>query len=276
MIQINQTILNVGNIDGGLPQQKKKILETMAKSRTVYRYHTMDQLDFELQMRTEIIKAANLFSKSGVQFAATFSTTKGNEMYWSQTSQGGLALKPNATPHAGIEDIFMNGNKYAVECATATVIIFYKAVLESIRTNYFNQLFSNLVLYDWQYDQDLGLIVYRGTDFLPGDCVYFNNPDVDPRISHLRGENSIILEENLYFGHGAGIKTRQETIQFLNSTRKPNAKISAYLMDLIARLNFSYLLRYRRPTNRQLSTQPSIYDSSSLVMSVIGSKTYIF
>ena len=272
LIKINQKVTDFSQIGSGMMANKKsKILELMSKYNKVYEYETIEQLDFELDIRLQIIKAAELLFKSGVQFA-TFQSSKCNEKYWRLTEKGAFALKPNVLPQTAIEDIFLNGSKYSFECATAMVIIFYKAVLESIDKKQFNTLFSDLYLYDWQYDQDLDLRTYEGTDFLPGDCVYFKNPDHDPQTPQWQGENVIILDENLYYGHGIGIATSQDIIYVLNTKRKKNPSKSAFLTHQITRLHSHSLHPYKLKTFRK---RPMFQQVSNLIISNIGSKTFL-
>lgn len=271
VITINQKLMEVSQIGHGISSSEKlHIIELMGKSSRVYEYESIEQLEFELEMRLQTIHAAVLLYKSGAKFA-TFRTSKCNEKYWTLTEKGAFVLKPNVLPQTGIEDIFMNGKKYAFECATAIVIVFYKAVLESIDKNQFNRLFSGLYLYDWQYDQDLDLRIHEGTDFLPGDCVYFKNPEYHPNTPHWQGENAIVMDQNLYYGHGIGFRTGKFIIDFLNSKRKENSHQSAFLMRRIMRLNFHYFSHFRSQALRENSFQ----HSSQLIISKIGSKTYL-
>ncbi len=147
-----------------------------------------------------------------------------NEKYWKRTDNGGFQLLPTVSPHQAIDDIFYNGHEYAFECATAVIIIFYKAVLNNIGKANFNRLFADLYLHDWQYDEDLELHGYKGSDYLPGDCAYFKNPDYNPDTPQWKGENTIVLDETLYFGHGIGITTRERIIEVLNLKRKRRRK----------------------------------------------------
>ncbi|HWO95050.1 MAG TPA: protein-glutamine gamma-glutamyltransferase [Bacillus sp. (in: firmicutes)] len=275
MIKINQKWIDASQIDSGvLSKEALKILQSMGKYSKVFEYETMAQLEFELALRLQIMEAAVSLYNSGVRFA-TFRTSKCNEKYWRRTEKGAFILKPNVLPQTGIEDIFRNGNKYAFECATAMVVVFYKAVLESIDKNQFNRLFAGLYLYDWQYDKDLDLNSHNGTDFLPGDCVYFKNPDYNPKTPQWQGENAIILDENLYYGHGIGITTRDVIIGFLNTKRKKNPKHTAFLTPQIVRPNFYYLSRFSPTRFRENHLKhPHFCHFSNVIISDIGSKTY--
>lgn len=119
-------------------------------------------------------------------------------------------------------------------------------------------MFSNLLLYDWHVDEDLGIKTKKGEDYLPGDCLYFKNPDFDPQTPQWQGENTIYLGNGLHYGHGIGIKTKEEIIDTLNRKRKRNATKSAYLLPQTTRVNFIYLSQfanslenYRLPINHQ-------------------------
>jgi protein-glutamine gamma-glutamyltransferase len=277
MIIVNQKMLSADENHHWMSSREKlKIIEMMGHYSQVYEYQTIDQLDFELEMRVQILKAAVLLDKSGAKFT-WLSNSKCNEKYWRRTPNGAFILRTNVSPHTGIADIFVNGAKYAFECATAIVIIFYKAVLDSFGKNVFDQLFSGLYLYDWQHDQDLDLLVHNGTDYLPGDCVYFKNPEYNPRTPQWRGENSIVMGKNLYYGHGIGMRTSQFIIDYLNKKRHEHSHQSAFLTTEITRLNFRYLSQFSFKAPRDPAfTHPSLYQPFKLVRAGIGSKTYIF
>nr|WP_325049992.1 hypothetical protein [Cohnella faecalis] len=68
------------------------------------------------------------------------------------------------------------------------VIILYKATLDSIGKDTFNAYFKDLFLYDWNYDNNLKLItVENKNEAYPGDVLYFENPDFDPKTPEWRG-----------------------------------------------------------------------------------------
>lgn len=152
-------------------EKSQEILELMVKYREAYMYENMEQLRFELIVRINTIDAAHDLLKSKAKFA-TFAGSYCNDEYWTLNRKGAFILKKGILPSDAIKDIFENGDKYAFECATAIVIIFYKAVLDSIGKNAFNYLFSNIVLYDWHYDEDLGITTKSGNDFLPLGIAY--------------------------------------------------------------------------------------------------------
>lgn len=223
-----------------LPEMEASIYKELQKSELPHYYRSWKQLNFELLLRKNIIEAAIALDKSPVEFKI-FQESRFNELYWTKTMSG-YRLKPMVLPSDAIVDIFENGHEYGFECSTAIVIIYYYAVLKSINVNAFNRLFQNLLVWDWSYDEDLRIITKVGTEFIPGDVLYFHNPDFLHPV--WIGENTVLLGENSYFGHGIGMGTKEEMIQALNSLRKPNATKSAYVLTQYSRLDFHYLSQF--------------------------------
>ncbi|MFC7064191.1 protein-glutamine gamma-glutamyltransferase [Halobacillus seohaensis] len=222
---------------------EKMIIQSMSEAPEVYSYEYVSEFNFEVQLRKNIIDSAGVMHQSEVQFA-TFNTTRSNPEYWIVTQPGGLMLRQGVKPSEGIEDIFKNSAQYGFECAGAMLIILYHAVLKAIGEYAFNRLFPDLYIYSWHADPDLGIYPTYTDNFILGDIVYFRNPDVDPQIAHWRGENAVVLENGLYFGHGIGVLTAQQMIEALNRTRKPGATQSAYLTNLIVRPSFKHLEKF--------------------------------
>lgn len=236
MIFIMGTFLNQPP-PANLSETERLIYEALQKSETRHSYQSWRQLYFELKLRSHIIEAARELHSSGATFGI-FQESKFNPQYWTKTNRG-YKLKPFIPPSVAIEDFYKNGHEYVFECSTAIVIVYYYAVLKSINRAAFNQLFQNLLVWDWSYDEDLRIITKVGTDFIPGDVLYFYNPD--HRHFAWIGENTVYLGNNEYFGHGIGIKTREDMIQALNTLRKPDARKSAYVLSQHSRLDFHYL-----------------------------------
>ena len=216
------------------------IIQKMHESPIDYAYSSIYELAFELKLRKNIIISARAMNQSDADFEV-FSNARCNPKYWNLTNMGGFQLKFDVLPSHAIQDIFKNSSLYAFECATAMVMIYYHAVLNSMGEEVFNQFFNNLYLYSWHFDSDLGITSMPAQQFLPGDVVYFKNPDVDPNTSWWRGENAVVLEDDSYFGHGIGIMSRDKIIQALNKRRIPNSNQSAYLTDQVTRPNFTHL-----------------------------------
>jgi protein-glutamine gamma-glutamyltransferase len=203
-------------------------------------------VQYEWAIRSRVEQSARALNYSGVQFEI-FEKSRCNERYWKRTANGGFLLKSGISPSVAIRDIYESGSLYAFECATAILMVLYKAVLESIQEEKFNSLFAALYLQAWQYDADLRLkITHNLQEVKPGDVVYFKNPDVNPQTPYWRGENAVQLSNHLYYGHGMGIVTGEEIIARLNSARKLGSIISAYLTDTIVQLDYTYLFAISR------------------------------
>ncbi|WP_036720140.1 protein-glutamine gamma-glutamyltransferase [Paenibacillus harenae] len=241
----------------GLSELEREILREKQRSPVTYRYSSLDALEFELKMRYHTVEAAKAMYASGVSFA-TFDTSRCNERLWIRTPNGGFQLRRGVLPSVGINDIFYNGRLYAFECAGAIIIVFYKAALDTLGDAVFNAYFQNLFLRDWQHDRDLSLItVNNRNEAYPGDVLYFKNPDHDPDTPEWQGENVVMLDDNLYFGHGIGIESGQDIIAALNRMRRPGSRISAYLQDLVVYPDFEFLRRLTVRNDVRAST--SIY-----------------
>ncbi|PYZ98203.1 protein-glutamine gamma-glutamyltransferase [Alteribacter lacisalsi] len=247
MIRINQERLRIDTLNmSSLSPEQQRILRLMDGYREVFDYASLHELFFELYLRVHILRASYLLNESGASFA-TFTTSFCNDYLWYRTGRGGFYLRPGVPTHIGLNDIFTNGSLYAFECAVAIVIVFYKAVLDALGPSVFNRLFPHMYLFSWEADSSLGMHAHVSSDYIPGDCVYFENPDFNRATPEWRGENAILMNVDLYFGHGIGIVDSKTIIGFLNDKRMPNARRSAFLNNFIVRPNFRYLSQFYRP-----------------------------
>jgi protein-glutamine gamma-glutamyltransferase len=220
------------------------IIKRMQEAKLIYSYQTLDELLFELNVRKNIINSAKEMSKGKAKFNI-FKNSRGNPQYWELSNIGIFQLRRGTKPADAIRDIFINSSLYTFECATAIVMIYYYALLKIIGNPKFNAIFQNLILYSWHLDFDYKIYTFYGKHLLPGDVVYFDNPDVDSKTYWWRGQNVIDLGDGTYFGHGFGIRTNEEMIELLNEKRKPGSKNSAYLTNLITRPSFKDLALLR-------------------------------
>lgn len=235
MIVVAGTALNPAALedtyDSGSVQ--RALLNTMAKSANTYQYSNQSQLQIELDLRSEIVNAAYALNQSGLNFAG-FHDTRCNEAYWTRTMNGGFRLNSGANAAAAISDIYTNGRAYATECATAMMIVYYKALLATLGETVFNQTFTSIYLMNWDIREPLlaavGMIA-KVDEMLLGDRGYFVNPDVNPQTPQWQGENVIVLPNNLYYGHGIGLTTADRIIRSLNANRKPGAAKKAHFIE---------------------------------------------
>ena len=223
---------------------KSKIINTMHASTYTYRYSSNEELLFVLETRKNIVKASKMLFRSRMRFR-TFKESECNEYFWKRTEEGGFLIKDSVTPSQAINNIYTHGRIYGTECATAIVIVYYKAVLDTFDDKLFNRLFSDIYLMDWQnLNGNLTVNTYRKPpDFFAGDCRYFKNPDVDPLTPEWQGENAIDLGNNYYYGHGLGISSSDDIIHALNKHRKEDSDVSAYLLDSCTVLDFESLFK---------------------------------
>jgi protein-glutamine gamma-glutamyltransferase len=236
------TVSGMNSIDPSLFSGiERAIFMKKDQSPIVYRYESLTQLRFELNLRIKILEASNGLLRSKAAFASS-KKSRCNTIFWNLTTFGGFALKRGILPSTAIRDIFTNGALYAFECSTAIIIVLYKAVLDSIGEFRFNQYFADLLLWYWVHDKDLRFITINNSrESYPGDILYFNNPDFNPDTPEWRGENVVKFDENLYYGHGIGIINAEGIIARLNKLRKPNSTRSAYLLEQASYPDFKYL-----------------------------------
>ncbi|MEX2460702.1 MAG: protein-glutamine gamma-glutamyltransferase [Paenibacillaceae bacterium] len=254
---------------------EKEIYEQKKNSSVTYVYDSYEELQFEFVLRAKIIGAARALLASKADFAS-FKRSRCNWKYWIRTVQGGFQMRPNVVPAAAIRDIYVSGGLYAFECATAMLIVLYKAMLDTIGEAQFNSLFDNLLLWDWNFDSDLHLItIDKRDEAFPGDILYFKNPDVSPDTPEWQGENVVKLANNLYYGHGIGNKTEQQMIVELNGHRKPNSRLSAYLKDQATYPDFKFLAHQFALGTSALPYrfQPQLLHYHA--MATIGSQNYL-
>jgi len=206
----------------------------------------MSTQEFEAKLRAAIVEAALALSKSSLSFAV-FKNARCNPDYWTLTSNGGWRLKQGSTPADAIRDIFARGGNYATECATAMLIVYYKAILEVYGDELFNSTFKdNIYLMDWDVRDPLlksvgTMATLNGSPKITGDRAYFANPDHAPDLPQWQGENVIVLGDDRYYGHGIGVASGAHILASLNAKRASATSREAYLMDKAARPDFKRL-----------------------------------
>jgi protein-glutamine gamma-glutamyltransferase len=240
-------IAGIPGYEGVIPENpfEERIILEKHRSPLLYYYETPDQVKFELKLRAEILKASQELYRSKVQFS-DFGGSRCNPLYWFRTPNGGFQLVPGRSPSEAIRDIFVNSEMYSFECATAIVILLYKALLELFGPKMFDTYFGNLTLYTWTSDEDLRLITRPLPESFPGDVLYFRNPDVNPKTPEWQGENAVKLDDNLFYGHGAGIQDANGIIQILNNNRRPWSFRSAYLTKQVTYPDYKYLYQLQK------------------------------
>ena len=244
MLVIDGNRMEYDSISEQIPLDKlqSKIVKIMLSSEKTYPYKSIKHLAFELNLRKSSVDASLALYDSNIGFEV-FRNARCNEQYWERTNPGGFLSKENVKPSDAMNDIYRNGYKYGTECSTAIVIIYYKAVLDVYNAALFDEIFPEIYLMNWIHiDSDLGITFDKDPiDDLPGDCIYFKNPDVDPETPEWRGENAIDLGNGYYYGHGMGIKTAEEILYILNRFRKEDAEQPAHRLDGVTRPAIQHL-----------------------------------
>ena len=253
MIVINGESITESTLSN-LEDLEKTIFQRLLNDSEVYSYESMEELRFEIALRNNIVASAALMAQGDARFE-TFAGSQGNPAYWTITDTGGFLIREDVNPSDAITDILENSQFYAYECATAILILYYHAILNTIGPKLFNEYFQDLLLYSWHFDSDLVMQSVYTFYTIPGDVVYFKNPDFNPLTYWWRGENAVVMGDDLYFGHGLGIKDAAYVIEFLNSTRKPDATKPAYLSDYVARPSFTHLAKLFSSQNRRTKHQ---------------------
>jgi protein-glutamine gamma-glutamyltransferase len=257
-------IINNTPLDSSVPELQftpggveRSALEILKASPVKYQYDSLQELLFELRLRKEIVQAGRDLDKSTFAFEV-FKDSRCNPSYWNRRNDGGFVLKSGVKASEAIRDIYRNGSKYGTECATAMLIVYYKALLHMLPEETYNRLFRRIVLMNW-HDispelRETGLMQHA-QDYLPGDRRYFSNPEVDPKTPEWQGENVIDLGDGLYYGHGIGIHKADVIIRVLNENRREGARKEAYLLDRAGRPDFRALAGYSETAPRSAAIQ---------------------
>lgn len=234
-----------------------EVLKKLADSSAEYRYDNIEQLKFELALRKETVEAAIKLAGSGFRFAV-FHDSEGNEDFWDRTENGGFKVKDGISPFDAIDDIYQHGRKYATECATAMMIVYYRALSQVLGKDLFDKMFPGIYLMDWYIRHtvldSIGTPI-KVDDKLIGDRGYFNNPDVDPEHPEWQGENVIILPNDKFYGHGVGVTTAERIIDSLNHSRKKDPTEVAYFMDEVSRPDFKLIYNKSEKVKNDMTSQ---------------------
>ncbi len=215
---------------------ERVIIQQMLNSPELFSYPSLNELRLEINIRKNIMESAKEMNVSQAAFTV-FENARCNPTYWNLTSAGGFLLRQGVRPSDAILDIYRNGPLYGFECATAIIIIYYHAILKSIGRSRFDFIFQDIYLYSWHTNPGLEYHYFNSAHFLPGDVVYFNNLEYHPYAPWYRGLNAVVLDDGTFFGHGFGIMTAEQIIEFLNTQRHPESTQSAYLENLITRIS---------------------------------------
>lgn len=170
-------------------------------------------------------------------------------------------VKPGVKPSVAVQHICAHPDEYRFECATAIVIVYYKAILELIGPEDFDRAYPELKIGPWNYDSKLEphirltgssrteAAATARASLQVGDYTFIRNWDVtrEARAGGWQGENVIYLGNGRFYGHPFGIATDAEIIEFLNERRMPGSTRSASLSEVRRRIESSILDEDRLP-----------------------------
>jgi protein-glutamine gamma-glutamyltransferase len=242
----------VGMLDGK-DHVVRKDPRTGATRKSVMGVKRADDVAFRLK----VIDAARALATSGAEFSPGSDTDAVNPALWSLSYGGKMTVRKfpkdgsAGSPARALRDIFDNGQMYGFECATAMMVIYHKAILDTVGEEAFDAMFSeprSLAFFRWSIKDADYVAAERMTDgepgWMPGTHYYYRNPDASDENSAFRGENVIYLGsekgERMFYAHGVVGKegtylvSEKDLVRSLRMLRKRGAKTEPF------REKFSY------------------------------------
>jgi protein-glutamine gamma-glutamyltransferase len=158
---------------------------------------------------------------------------RANPAFFAVGDGGVFTLKQGVEPADAVRDIFASPGKYGFECATAMVIVYYKAMLDLLGDEDFNRICGDLRIGPWAQEGDLASVKRSGGSgtepasaasiaaLKPGEYRYIRNWDVSAKgkAAGWQGENVIYLGQGKYYGHPFGVASAETIISHLNTHR---------------------------------------------------------
>ena len=184
-----------------------------------------------------------------------------NLNFWNnRNKEGDWTLVPGVRPSDAIKDIYVNGWMYTFDCATAIVVVLYRAILDLIGPEAFDAAVPDLTIGAYRFEEKLKAAFpwwqryvaqspyeeatpERRANLLPGDVTYFTNWDVSEsgKEQGWSGENVIYLGNGRFYGHPRGLFTEEDIVKDLNIFRFKGSTRDASLSAKQARLDTSVL-----------------------------------
>ncbi|MHC4831130.1 MAG: peptidoglycan-binding protein [Planctomycetota bacterium] len=185
----------------------------------------------DLKIQKCMVEACEAMDAAGHEFAL-IKDHYANEDFFTMERGGVFKLKPGTNPSDAIDDIFANPDEYGFECATAMVIVYYKAMKDMIGDKDFDAIMGDLKIGPWVNERDLdsiqsvsgsGQTESDGTHKpKPGEYRYIRNWDVSKKgkAAGWQGENVIYMGNGKYYGHPFGEASADAIVSHLNGHRK--------------------------------------------------------
>lgn len=177
-------VLLDADFDGKLEHTDKIVLEKDGETQVV---ELGENARNKLAISTALVNASHDMAQAGHSFAG-FEQTTFSERYWEPNGENAtFELKEGVSPSEAVQDIFANPGNYQFECATAIVITQYKAMLDSLGPQTFDQICGDLKIGPWKNEGHLeDARLHLGDSggraspqfaagLKPGDYTYFKN-----------------------------------------------------------------------------------------------------
>jgi len=224
---------------------------TDPKTGKVVRAVLGDDLFGDLAFRQRVAQAARDLAASGASFSGCQENDSVNKDLWTLGYGGRMQVRKFleagklGSPAVALKDIFEHGRRYGFECASAMMVLFHKAILDTVGDTIFDKMFTEpayLKIFRWELkDNDyleLEQIEQGKSDLVPGSHYYYKNPDASAANSAFGGENVVYLgSENgqrMFYAHGVcGAKgtylvSEDELIASLSSLRRMGATTAPF------------------------------------------------
>jgi hypothetical protein len=177
---------------------------------------------------------------------------------------GGFMPKRGVTPSQALLDIFAHPDRYRMECATATWVIYHRAILDLIGPHDFDRVFGDMMISMASSESALAPFLEPPAgsgdskreatpelrqQVVAGDRVYIDNPDVSSEGAHggFGGQNAFQLGDGNLVGHPFGFFTESGIKAKLNAHRVDNPKVEARLSAASTRLGTKILAEDLEP-----------------------------
>lgn len=160
-------------------------------------------------------------------------------------------LKPGAKASAAMNDVFLHPDGYRFECATALVLVYYRAIQKLIGDSDFDRIMGDLKIGPWEFEADLERFLVRSgrgdqpatearsRELTFGEYTYTKNWAVSwwGWAKGCQGQNQIRLDEDLYYAHSYELVGQGDIVARENGARVWGAKTSASMTDRQERLD---------------------------------------
>lgn len=170
-------------------------------------------------------------------------------------------LRPGVKASAALNDVFRNPDGYRFECATALVLVYYRAIQKLIGERDFDRIMGDLKVGPWEYEPDLARFLLssgkgdrpatpeRARQLKYGEYTYTKNWAVSwwGWAKGCQGQNQIRLDDDLYYAHSYALVGQGDIVARENGARVIGAKTSASMTDAQTRLDPKLLSKDREP-----------------------------